>query len=162
MRRIASAALIVGVLAASALPIAADDDSGWSYQLAHDVMSPYCPGLTLAECPSPDAGALREWIIEQEKAGVSKDAVEQLLFERFGDGLLQAPRAEGVGLVAYAIPGVGLLLGGVIVARVVRRRSAVGAPAAKSADSPRPPANHAPAVRTDEDLERQIDEEIGD
>ena len=157
MRWIASAALMAGLLAAPLWPaaVAAEEESGWSYQLAHDVMSPFCPGLTLAECPSPDAGALREWIIEQEKAGVSQAAVEELLFERFGDGLLQAPRAEGIGLVAYAIPGVGLLLGGVIVARVVRRRGAGERPEPAPVASPGPAAS-----RTESDLEREIDDEI--
>lgn len=156
MRWIAYAVLLAALLTVSAMPMAAEEESGWSYQLAHDIMSPFCPGLTLAECPSPDAGALREWIIEQERAGVSQAAVEDLLFERFGDGLLQAPRAEGVGLFAYAIPGVGLLLGGVIVARVVRRRGAGEQSEAVPAASPGPAA-----TRTESDLEREIDAEIG-
>ncbi len=158
MKWMAVIALIAGLLAAGGLPSAAQDEAGWSYQLAHDVMSPYCPGLSLADCPSPNAASLREWIIEQERAGASQDSVEKRLFEQFGDGLLQAPRPEGVGLIAYAIPGAGLLVGGLLVARVIRRRGqsspAEALPASKPPTSDTPPG--------DADLEREIDEEIGE
>ena len=153
VRRVLCALALLALLAPAAAM--AEDESGWSYQLAHDVMSPFCPGLTLAECPSPNASDLREWIIEQERAGVSKARVEELLFERFGDQLLQAPRAEGVGLVAYAIPAGGLLLGGILVATVLRRPSTGDVP---RRTTPEP----APAPAADDELARAIDAEIDD
>ena len=151
-------ALVVLCWAAAA---EADDRAGWSYRLAHDIMSPYCPGLSLSDCPSPNAAELREWIIAQEEAGASRDAVEEQLLARFGDQLLQAPRPEGVGLLAYAIPLAVFGLGAVLVALILSRRGRAGArettaavaPALSTAGSPR---------TADADLERVIDLEIGD
>ena len=151
IRALGLAALLVG----AALPAMAEDEAGWSYQLAHDVMSPWCPGLTLSDCPSPNAAALREWIIEQERSGLSREAVEAQLFEQFGDGLLQAPRAEGVGLVAYAIPVGGALAGAALVVAVIRRRRLAGTAAAPAEAAPR-----AGAAASDDELEREIDREI--
>mgnify|MGYP001813744597 FL=1 len=84
--------LLLGVAWALPAP-GAEEKSGWGYQLSKEVMSPYCPGRALSDCPSPQAGELREWIVEQENAGVSRSEVEQELFRVFGDQILQAPRA---------------------------------------------------------------------
>ncbi|MGI9431422.1 MAG: cytochrome c-type biogenesis protein CcmH, partial [Myxococcota bacterium] len=86
----------------SSAAIAAEES--WGYELANELMSPFCPGRALAECPSPNADKLRAWILEQEKAGVSRADVEAELYTKWGDSLRQAPRPEGVGLIAYAIP----------------------------------------------------------
>ena len=74
----------------------ADENPGWAYELADEIMSPYCPGRALSECPSGNADAMRRWIIEQEQAGVDRAEVEEALYARFGDQLLQAPKPEGV------------------------------------------------------------------
>ena len=159
-RRRIAAALLVSLLAVG--PALAADPPGWSYQLAHDIMSPYCPGLSLSDCPSPNAAQLREWIIEQEAAGASREAVEEQLLARFGDQLLQAPRPEGAGLFAYAIPLGIFLLGAVGVGLMLFRRSAGAAGGETSAASPTAPRPATAPGGSDAELERAIDLEIGD
>ena len=39
---------------------------GWASDLANDLMSPFCPGRTLADCPSPQAKSLVVWLGIQE------------------------------------------------------------------------------------------------
>lgn len=124
-------------------------DDSWAYDVWHDTMSPYCPGRTLAECPSPQADQLRLWILDQAASGVSRDEVQQVLLQQFGDDILTAPRAEGWGLAAYGIPLAGFVLGAVVVALVMRRM--VG-PRRESPPDTRP---------IDPDLKRRIDEELG-
>ena len=129
---------------------AADAEEGWSYDLWNELMSPYCPGRTLAECPSQSAEELRIWIVEQEAAGRSRSRVEAYLEERFGDVLRQSPRAEGFGLAAYVIPFAGLLGGGAVVLLFLRRQAALsGAP---------PPA----ASTVDPEIAKRLDEEFGE
>ena len=91
-------------------------------------MSPFCPGRTLAECPSPQADELRLWILEQARAGATREEVEAELLRSFGDKLRQAPRAEGIGLLAYGVPGVFLLAGGALLVVFLRRGAGSGAP----------------------------------
>jgi cytochrome c-type biogenesis protein CcmH len=128
-------------------PVAAS--KGWSAELEHQLMSPYCPGRSLTECPSPQATELRLWIQAQEKAGVPRADVEARLFQQFGEQLRQAPLVQGWGLWAYLVPGVALLAGGAVVAGFLRRQ-------ATAAAAPRP----GPAP-SDPELERQIDRELG-
>ena len=126
----------------------------WAYGMAHDVMSPFCPGVTLAECPSPQAYELRLWILMQSSAGASRDEIETVLYDRFGEQIRSAPRAEGWGLAAYAIPLLGFLVGGAVVILFLRKWVAPGRPPAES-EMPR----SAPSP-VDPELERLIDEEL--
>ena len=132
-------------------PAAGEESEGWAYAIANELMSPYCPGRTLAECPSEQAQTLRMWILTQAAAGRSQDEVMADLLERFGDGILAAPRPEGFGLAAYVIPVVLFVLGGLLVMVFLRRQTR------------RPPegAVAAPAEGPlDPELERLVDEDL--
>ena len=69
-------ALAVGFAAAAfatpALAQEPDRGMGWGYHLANELMSPYCPGRTLNDCPSSQAAELKSWILAQEQAGRSQ------------------------------------------------------------------------------------------
>ena len=152
-----SLSVLVGVLVVLALPSLAapppaEPDTAWAYDVWHDTMSPYCPGRTLAECPSPQADQLRLWILAQAAAGTSREEVQEILFERFGDQILTTPRAEGGwGIAAYALPIAGFLLGGIVVFAVLRK---MAAPTQGDGGTVAPPA-------IDPEVRRQIDEELG-
>lgn len=88
------------------------------------VLSPYCPGRTISNCPSPQADELRGTIISRLKAGKSPEAVKEELYAVFGDELRTIPRARGVGLLAWMVPAIGFIAGaGAIVAWIRRTRS---------------------------------------
>ena len=124
-RRIASIAVLVisslALAGAVALAGAASAEDSWGYDIAHDLMSPYCPGRTLATCPSPQAAELVQWIVMQEAAGVTQEQVIEMLIERFGDDILGAPKAEGITLWAYVMPVLGFAIGGAVAFLVLRR-----------------------------------------
>ena len=147
-RRGTAAALALLLLAGAAWGESpTSEPEGWSYALFRELMSPYCPGRALADCPSGQADTLRMWVLVQESSGRSRADVEADLYERFGDVLRMAPRASGFGLAAYVIPIVAAIAGGGTLVIFLRRqtRDAAQAPA------PRP---------IDPDLERRIDEEL--
>jgi cytochrome c-type biogenesis protein CcmH/NrfF len=150
--RAGALALLIFLSASPAL--AAEEEAGWSYRMAGELMSPFCPGRALSDCPSPNAAELRQWIVAQEEAGVAPDVVEEQLYEAWGDELRQAPRAEGIGLLAYGIPLVAGLLGAAVVV-VFMRRQVGQAPALPPAE----PAVAQPAEPTGE-LERLVDAEL--
>jgi cytochrome c-type biogenesis protein CcmH/NrfF len=147
-----------------ALPVHAADESetSWAYDAAHELMSPFCPGRTLAECTSPQAGELRAWIVVQAAAGRSRDEVYEELYERYGNKIRPTPKAEGIGLTAYALPIGAFLAGGVLVVVVLRRLTAGGgAPEPAVARRPGAPAVVAAASTSeDAELQRIVDEEL--
>lgn len=150
-------ALGVPALAADPPPSAAPADAaaapnaaapkGWAYDLANELMSPFCPGRTLADCPSPQAQNLRLWLVVQESAGRSEDEVRQELLARYGDVMRPTPKAEGFGLAAYLVPALAFAAGGVLVALFLRRVTG----GAESPSTPQVP---------DPELERIVDEEL--
>lgn len=85
-------------------------------------MSPYCPGLTLEVCPSPQADSLRQVIIARVKRGDSRAAIESDLERDFGAAIRSTPKGEGFGLVGWAVPGVVFLVALFVVTRWLRRQ----------------------------------------
>jgi cytochrome c-type biogenesis protein CcmH/NrfF len=146
-RGVALGALLLGL----ALPATAEptEPEGWAYELSHEIMSPFCPGRSLADCPSPQAESLRAWILIQEATGRSRADVETELLERYGDVIRSAPRAEGIGLAAYAIPVLAFVVGGVLVAAFLKRTTRAG---------PAPPGPIAEVL--DPELARLVDEDL--
>jgi cytochrome c-type biogenesis protein CcmH/NrfF len=163
-----AAVVLFAALSIEARPARAIEEApAWAYAMAHDLMSPYCPGRTLAECPSPQATELRFWILTQGAAGVSEEEVRVMLNERFGDVLLSAPRAEGWGFSAYAIPIVFFVLGGPVVFLILRRISRGGAPSPALGGSQGDPSGAVSgaagtATETDDELELQLERELGE
>lgn len=157
-QRTARAALGAALLASLLLLVggathSASAEQDWAYALPDALMSPFCPGISLADCPSPQAAELRRWILEQEKDGRSEKAVKAELFQVYGDRLRQAPKASGVGLVAYVVPAAVFLLGGALLAAFLvhqRRRAAKAREAGPGIPVPEDP-----------ELARIVDEELG-
>jgi cytochrome c-type biogenesis protein CcmH len=134
----------------------------WAYQMAHDLMSPYCPGRTLSACPSPQAAELRQWILFQAAAGQTQEQIEAGLLERFGDKILSAPKAEGWGLSAYVVPALGFLIGGgllwFLLQRLVSGQSDASASVSRAV-APRAVVAAGPAL-SDDEIERMVDEDL--
>jgi len=141
--------LAAGLLAVLALP-AWGADEPWGYQIAHELMSPFCPGRTLAACPSEKANELRTWILLQEAAGASREEVERELVDRFGEGVLPAPPAkDATAILGYAVPILGIVAGPPLVFWLLRRLTR---------RQEREPAQ-APAP-IDDDLAAEVDREL--
>lgn len=121
------AALVVTLQLSAAATVAArhqpaDDDAA---ELSAALMSPFCPGLLLASCPSSAAQALRREILRRLENGESRASIEHDLIVRYGEAILGAPRAGGVGVVAWGLPAMfgalTLTLAGVAVRRALSR-----------------------------------------
>lgn len=98
--------------------------------LSHDLMSPYCPGRTLATCPSPQARKLEMQILEQARSGMSREQIETSLVARFPDIRGYVGRPE---LVWGTAIGAGLAL---VLLFVAARRWVRGAGPSAAAASP--------------------------
>ena len=124
--RFSGGAFVCGVLAILMLGAGGAAAKSWSYDLAGELMSPYCPGRTLASCPSPQAAELVQWMVLQEADGATREQIVEMLIERFGEEILAAPPAKGITLWAYVVPVLGFLVGGGLVVIALRRIVAKG------------------------------------
>lgn len=121
-----------------------------SGRIFRSVMSPYCPGLTLAACPSTQAFELRDEIRERMASGESADEIREALTTRFGQNILGNPSNTPTGRVFLGVVA-GLAIAAVVgVAMFVRRGMR------------RDAAEQLPADQIDSTLNARIDDELAD
>lgn len=100
--------------------------------LSNDLMSPYCPGRTIASCPSEQARKLEDRILAEAKAGKSRDEIEQELVDQFGPGIVgYAPQP----MLLYGVAGAGIA-GLVALVWLARKWRHARGPAAVAAATP--------------------------
>jgi cytochrome c-type biogenesis protein CcmH/NrfF len=96
-------------------------------ELSRDLMSPFCPGRTLADCGSPDAAAVRAEIHAALRAGEQPEQVRARIEARFGDHVVGVPR-EALG---WLLPILVLIAGAGGLVWVLRRALRAPPPAAR-------------------------------
>ncbi len=119
-----------------------------TYQVARDLMSPFCPGRTLADCPSPYAREVREQIRGALASGVPADEVARRVTAELGDEVRGRPRSAW----GWWMPAL-VTLGGIGAAIGVIRRLGGRGPQQVGADV-------APAPTTDEPLAALLEAEL--
>ncbi len=127
--RFSRAAIIVvslGLVAISGThaqtPTQQQDVDQQASRMFDQVMSPFCPGRTLTNCPSPQADILRDGIKERLRAGATADQIWDELYAAYGDQVRSVPRASGFNLLAWIIPGLFFALGALLLIRWMRPR----------------------------------------
>lgn len=114
-------------MVAPAPPVASPEAEQLVNELSHDLMSPYCPGRTIATCPSPQARKLENEMLVKASAGATREEIEAELVARFPDiqGYVGRPEL----LWGTAIAAILAILAIALVARRwIRRGSAAIAP----------------------------------
>lgn len=91
-------------------------------QVIRNVMSPYCPGLSLEACPSPEANVLRNEIRRVVAAGYGEEEVRTTLVKSYGSAVLGIPPDDGFGKFAWAMPFLALAAAGTLVTIWLQRR----------------------------------------
>lgn len=72
-------------------------------EVAASVMSPFCPGVTLHDCPSAEADEWRRRIAAWARAGAGKAEIVDRLEREFGPGVRATPAGAG-GTAAWLVP----------------------------------------------------------
>lgn len=83
--------------------------------------SPFCPGLMLEVCPTPNAQALRDSIDADARLGLTADSLVEKVVAAYGEEYRAFPKRTGAGLLAWVMPPAGLLLGLGLVIVALRR-----------------------------------------
>lgn len=118
-------------------------------EVAQEVMSPYCPGVTLHDCPSSSAQDMRQEIAAWARDGMSKEEIMTRLEDEFGPSIRAVPRGGG-GVAAWLLPAIALVAGAagaIVLARRWSRRS-------PEAAAPAPAASPEAAARLNAELDR--------
>jgi cytochrome c-type biogenesis protein CcmH len=97
------------------------DPSEIASRVSQEVMSPFCDGLTIHDCPSQQSEELRFEILQMARRGMSADAIVDDLVARYGERIRGVPAPEGTGLVLWVLP-VAAAAAGIVLAIILARR----------------------------------------
>ncbi|MGH2736885.1 MAG: cytochrome c-type biogenesis protein, partial [Actinomycetota bacterium] len=122
--RTPAALLLIIVLALPACALAMTGPEDVANDVAGQVMSPYCPGVTLHDCTSAEANELRDRIVGWAEDGMSERQIMVRLEDQFGPSIRATPSSEGTGVVAWILPTLVTLIGAAGAVWALRRRRA--------------------------------------
>jgi cytochrome c-type biogenesis protein CcmH len=92
-------------------------------RLAHSLACPVCEGQSVADSNAPESRAIREKINVLIAQHQSDGEIRAYFVGKYGERILLAPNNQGIGLLAWAIPAIALLVGAVGIALALRRWS---------------------------------------
>jgi cytochrome c-type biogenesis protein CcmH len=120
-------------------------------QVSQRVMSPYCEGVTLHDCPSQKAAELRGRIARWARNGMTEEEIIHRLTAQFGASVKAEPDKTGSGLIAWLVPLLAVAAAAAVAAVWVRRLagSSPGAEAGR-----RPVLSDSDRARVRRELER--------
>jgi cytochrome c-type biogenesis protein CcmH len=118
-----SLALPLAVVAKEAAP-ASDDPvlEAKVMRIAAELRCLVCQNQTIADSNATLAQDLRREVREMIAAGKTDDEIRDFMIERYGDFVLYRPRMTAQNLLLWAAPALLLLIAGVVLFRVIRRR----------------------------------------
>jgi len=119
-------ALMTFIVLAMASPASAQSPEDLANDISQKVMSPFCPGVTLHDCPSQSALDMRDRIEGYARSGMSEADIMDRLEDEYGPAIRAEPSSEGAGLVAWILPAIAALAGGALAIMVVRRWTDLG------------------------------------
>ena len=119
--------VLVGAGPAGAAP------SDTANDISSEIMSPFCDGVTLHECPSAEATALRLRIEDWARRGWTRARIMERLERDYGASIQALPPRSGTGALAWGAPVVAIVAGAALAWARARRWSARGSPPKPSA-----------------------------
>lgn len=105
-------------------PLSGEELATATEEVASLMRCPVCQGLSVADSHTPSALAMRAKAEALLAAGYGQDQVLAYFESSYGEFIRLSPRPEGFNLVVWILPGLGLLVGALVVWRRVRLRPA--------------------------------------
>ena len=96
------------------------------HTLVSELRCVMCQNQSLADSDAMIAHDLRREVLQLMRDGKSDAQIKQFLVARYGEFVLYKPRVEGKTWLLWFGPALLLLLGGFVIAGIVRRRTGAG------------------------------------
>ena len=126
-RKLAWSALVAVVLVAVVVLVVGSrpDNSPASRatRLEHQLACPVCEGQSVFDSNSPQSQAIRDDIPRRIAAGQSDADIRAYYVSRYTEKILETPSNSGLGIVAWGLPALAVMLGAVGIFVAVRRWS---------------------------------------
>ena len=127
--------------------------------VARELWCPLCSGVRLDACELKACDQMKEVIAIKLAEGEDTESIKQYFVGQYGPQVLGEPPRQGFNLLAWILPFVALIIGGVFLWRQMSRMmrtSPQGAAAQAVAPKPQSPSETA----GDNEYDRKLDEEL--
>ena len=139
--------VIVGVLVLVVRSRPSNSPEARATRLEHQLACPVCEGQSVADSDSPQSRAIRDDIPRRIAAGQSDAEIRAFYVSRYTERILETPSNSGLGIVAWGLPALAVILGLASIGVAVRRWSR---------------APRLTATDEDEDIVRRARDGVGD
>ena len=122
---LAAAALILALESAAKEPLIfmnPEQEARYN-ELTLELRCLVCQNQNLADSDAPLAQDLRREIYDMMQAGRSNEEIKMFLVDRYGDFVLYKPPVKSNTLALWLMPAVLLLIGGLVIVFIVRKRT---------------------------------------
>ncbi len=92
-------------------------------RLEHQLACPVCEGQSIADSNSSQSRAIRDDIPRRIAAGQSDAEIRAFYVSRYTERILETPSNSGLGIVAWGLPALAVILGSASIVVAVRRWS---------------------------------------
>lgn len=136
--RVPDADQLVG--APKGTPLAGDELTRQTQEIASAIRCPVCQGLSIADSPSEMAQNMKAQVRNLLARGYTRAQIESYFERSYGQFVLLEPRFKGINSLVWTLPLFALLLGIAIVVIKIKKLSSGEAPvaAASLSDEPAP------------------------
>ena len=152
---------LIGLLSVSQTALAAPSDAELdkrAYQLYQQVLSPFCAGRSLNDCPSSKAHDLKLQMRQRLAAGDSEEVILADFLKEFGEKYRAVPEYSGFGLFAWWMPIAFLALGAIVALRLAVSKG--GKEAIRGSELEKSAEVSGPERSVSEELRREIEAEL--
>jgi cytochrome c-type biogenesis protein CcmH/NrfF len=105
-------------------------------EVSHEIYSPYCPGKTLAMCPSGGASKVRQDIQELAREGMSKPEIKDTIVAQYGEEFRMSQPETQDNMTLFILLAGALMVALLALFFLINRKGGSGASRASSPSDP--------------------------
>ena len=120
--------------------------------IANLLMCPVCQGQSVGESNSNLAHDMRDIIRKQLEEGKTKDEILAYFVNSYGETILASPPPKGINWLLWLLPGVGIIVGGVVITLFLFR--------AQNEDNIEVAQDNATQVKVEDEYIKKIEEDL--
>ena len=104
-------------------------------RLENELACPVCTGESVADSNAPESRAIRLDVTKRIRAGQNDEEIRDAYVAIYGEHVLLTPSNGGLGVIAWGVPVVALVIGGAGIILAIRRWSRAPRLAATAEDA---------------------------
>lgn len=104
-------------------------------RLENELACPVCTGESVADSNAPESRAIRVDVVRRIRAGQSDTEIRDAYVAIYGEHVLLTPSNGGLGVIAWGVPVIAIVLGAAGITFALRRSSRSPRLAATAADA---------------------------